>query len=213
MEKGDEEMPDLWNEHVKEEAKIVLEKINKELKTLEMLKIKKELLESDRLKLSTEVNLLKEEIEDTKEASEFIQSNLNAFNEKYLERIRLLINKALKYIFYDQNYEIVIELENKKINFLLKDHIKDGLTKPLSKVGGGIRIVVSVFLQVFFIMERNMERLILQDESLYAVSEIYRERFYSFMKMNSKENNFYIIAISHDDRTERYMDDIISINE
>lgn len=204
-------MPDLRNKHVIEEANIVLDRINKELKTLEMLKIKKELLEEDRLKLSTEVNELKEDIENTKEASEFIQSNLNAFNEKYLEKIRVLINKALKYIFYDQNYEIVIELGNKKIDFLLKDNIKE-LTKPLSKVGGGIRIVVSVFLQVFFIMERNMERLILQDESLYAVSEIYRERFYNFMKMNSKENNFYIIVISHDERTERYMDDIISIN-
>ena len=204
-------MPNLRNKHVIEEANVVLDRINKELKTLEMLKIKKELLEEDRLKLSTEVNELKEDIENTKEASEFIQSNLNAFNEKYLEKIRVLINKALKYIFYDQNYEIVIELGNKKIDFLLKDNIKE-LTKPLSKVGGGIRIVVSVFLQVFFIMERNMERLILQDESLYAVSEIYRERFYNFMKMNSKENNFYIIVISHDERTERYMDDIISIN-
>lgn len=199
----------VWDSLVKDSER-VLEKIDKEIDKLKTLNIKKELEIEARVNLSKEVAELKDDMEVTKEASEFIQLQLNLFNKKYIDRIEGLINKALSFIFFDASYEAKLEIKDKKLEVLLKDNDKN-LIKPLSKVGGGIRIVISVFLQVFFIIERKLERIMLLDESLYAVSEAYRERFYSFLKLNSKENNFYLLVISHDERTEKYMDNVITI--
>ena len=202
-------MSAMWNSLI-EESETILKKIDKEIDKLKTLKIKKELEVDTRVNLSKEIAELKDDIEVTKEAWDFIQTQLNLFNKKYIDRIEGLINKALAFIFYDESYEAKLEIKDKKLEIMLRDNGKD-LTKPLSKVGGGIRIVISVFLQIFFITERNLERLMLLDESLYAVSEAYRERFYNFLKLNSVENNFYLLVISHDERTEKYMDNVITI--
>lgn len=203
-------MPTLRDTLIKAEN-IINEVVDVELNKLKTLKIKKELEIETRVNLSEEVTKLKEDIETTKESSDFIQLQLNLFNKKYIDRIEKLINKALAYVFYDENYKAKLEIKDKKLELLLEDKTKE-LTKPLSKIGGGIRIVISVFLQIFFIIERNLEKLLLLDESLYAVSEAYRERFYNFLKIHSKENNFHLLIISHDERTEKYMDNVITIN-
>lgn len=178
---------------------------------IKILNVKKEMIDSEiKSKLSIIEKLTRQE-EDTKRAADVIQECLNVFNEQYLNRIKKLLNAALKFVFFDQDYEFVFELKNKEIEFTIMDHQKN-LQKPLSKLGGGIRVVISTFLQIFFITERKNQKILLLDESLYAISEKYREKFYTFLKTHSKENSFHILIISHDETANKYMEHIVEIN-
>ena len=179
---------------------------------LKILTMKKELtLAGIKEKTKTIEELIKKE-ENTKRASDVIQECLNIFNEQYLNKIKKLLDAALKFVFFDQDYEFVFDLKDKdkKVDFAIMDHQKN-LKKPLTKLGGGLRVVISTFLQIFFITERSNKRILLLDESLYAISEKYRENFYTFLKTHSRENEFYILIISHDATANKHMQHVIKI--
>ena len=143
---------------------------------------------------------------------EKVKKAIEEYNSQYLDQLEILVNNVLKYSFHDQHYEFKIVPEDKKIEFMIIDHLK-GIEKTLDKFGGGISIVISIFLQIYFITERNKKRIILADECLYAISEKYREKFYAFIKKYSQENDFYIFVISHDQSTSKYMDYNYDIKE
>ena len=69
-------MSAMWNSLI-EESETILKKIDKEIDKLKTLKIKKELEVDTRVNLSKEIAELKDDIEVTKEASDFIQTQLN----------------------------------------------------------------------------------------------------------------------------------------
>lgn len=181
-------------------------------KELEVLATKQVLLQEDRKRNVDKVRIFKEGSEVAKRTAERIQRSIEEFNKQYLKSLEDLVNSVLKYSFHDQNYEFKIVPEDKKLEFKIIDHLK-GIEKTLDKLGGGISIIISVFLQIYFITERNHERLIIADECLYAISEEYRERFYHFIRKYTQENNFYVFVISHDKTTSKYMDFGIDIRE
>ena len=79
---------------------------------IKILNVKKEMIDSEiKSKLSIIEKLTRQE-EDTKRAADVIQECLNVFNEQYLNRIKKLLNAALKFVFFDQDYEFVFELKN-----------------------------------------------------------------------------------------------------
>lgn len=117
----------------------------------------------------------------------------------------------MTYVFDDEMYEFEISIDEKKIEFYLYDRTKD-LKKTLNKVGGGIRVVIAVFLQMFFIETRGHHPALFCDESLYDVSEQYREKFFGFISKYCKQNNFKIVVISHDTSIEKYIENIIVLS-
>lgn len=153
---------------------------------------------------------IKKELAILDEAVIELNTIINDKNKKYLEKVQTTINKALAFIFDDSMYEFVIEMKDKEIEFMLFDRIK-GLTKKLNKVGGGVRVVISVFLQMFFIETRTFRKVLFCDESLYDVSEEYREKFFTFLNKYCLKNDFRIVIISHDTSIEKYIQNVLYI--
>ena len=179
----------------------------------------KEYTELLNLKKHSELNLeekkgamekLKEDLLILDEAVIELNEKINEKNKKYLEKVQTTINKALAFIFDDSIYEFSIEMKDKEIEFYLFDRIK-GITKKLNKVGGGIRVLISVFLQMFFIETRSFRKVLFCDESLYDVSGEYREKFFTFLKKYCIQNEFRIVIISHDPTIEKYIQHILYI--
>lgn len=144
--------------------------------------------------------------------SSFKQYNLiiKEKNDKYINKIKSLINKALLYIFDDEIYEIDIEIDDRKIEIYFIDKIKN-IRKGLGRIGGGIRVVIATFLQLFFIQTRGFNKILFCDESLYDVSQEYREKFFEFLKKFCDKNDFKIVIMSHDTTMRKYIEHIVEI--
>lgn len=197
----------MWRGIRIEEIKLIKNKINN-------LKQKEEEL----LFLNKTIEEIKKELDNNIDELNILEGSFKQYNliikdknDKYLNKIKLIINKALLYIFDDEIYEIDIETNDRKIEIFFIDKIKS-IKKGLGRIGGGIRVVIATFLQIFFIQTRDYKKILFCDESLYDVSQEYREKFFEFLKKFCKENDFKIVVMSHDSTMRRFIEHIVEIN-
>ncbi len=126
-------------------------------------------------------------------------------NEQYLGKIEKLLNKAIKTIFYDEDYAIKVISENKKLSFELIDNSNtDSNGEPLrvdldDACGGGIITVIGFTLQLFVIEVLGLNKIIFIDEGFMALSESYRPLFYDFINEFCSRTDMKILLVSHDE--------------
>ncbi len=188
----------------------ILEKLTEAENNYKSILMLKEHCELNLKSQKNQMEAIKQELLILDEAVIELNKIINDKNKKYLEKVQTTINKALSFIFDDSMYEFTIEMKDKEIEFYLFDRLK-GITKKLNKVGGGIRVVISVFLQMFFIETRSFRKILFCDESLYDVSEEYREKFFTFLKKYCIQNDFRIVVISHDPTIEKYIQNVLYV--
>jgi hypothetical protein len=103
---------------------------------IKILNVKKEMIDSEiKSKLSIIEKLTRQE-EDTKRAADVIQECLNVFNEQYLNRIKKLLNAALKFVFFDLDYEFVVTT--------LSEHALDSCAVNIAR----IKMLRDIFLEI-----------------------------------------------------------------
>lgn len=188
----------------------ILDKLTEAENNYKSILMLKEHCELNLKSQKNQMETIKQELLILDEAVIELNKIINDKNKKYLEKVQTTINKALSFIFDDSMYEFTIEMKDKEIEFYLFDRLK-GITKKLNKVGGGIRVVISVFLQMFFIETRSFRKILFCDESLYDVSEEYREKFFTFLKKYCIQNDFRIVVISHDPTIEKYIQNVLYV--
>ena len=148
---------------------------------------------------------IKKNIELHKTAYSQLEKIIEESNRKYINKIEKLLNKAIKTIFYDEDYAIKVIVDNKKLNFMLLDmNNKDDNNEPLEvdiddACGGGIITVIGFVLQLFIIEILKLNKTIFVDEGFMALSETYRPLFYDFINEFCKNTNMKILLISHDE--------------
>lgn len=188
----------------------ILDKLTEAENNYKSILMLKEHCELNLKSQKNQMETIKQELLILDEAVIELNKIINDKNKKYLDKVQTTINKALSFIFDDSMYEFTIEMKDKEIEFYLFDRLK-GITKKLNKVGGGIRVVISVFLQMFFIETRSFRKILFCDESLYDVSEEYREKFFTFLKKYCIQNDFRIVVISHDPTIEKYIQNVLYV--
>lgn len=126
-------------------------------------------------------------------------------NEQYLGKIEKLLNKAIKTIFYDEDYAIKVISENKKLSFELIDNLNtDSNEEPLKvdlddACGGGVITVIGFTLQLFVIEVLGLNKIIFIDEGFMALSDKYRPLFYDFINEFCNKTDMKILLVSHDE--------------
>lgn len=165
-------------------------------------------LKDDKKLLSDKEQELKDCIElisDYKLAYMQLDDIIEKSNNKFIEKIERLLNKAISTIFYDENYSIKLLVENKKLDIQLIDNNnvdKDG--NPLKTdledaCGGGVITVIGFTLQLFIIEVLGLNKTIFIDEGFMALSDKYRPILYDFINEFCKTANMKILLISHDE--------------
>ena len=152
-----------------------------------------------------ELKICLEDIELHKLAYSQLEKIVSDSNTKFIEKIETLLNKAVKTIFFDEEYAIKVVSENKKLVFELVDYSNtDEKGNPLQvdledACGGGIITVVGFTLQLFVIEILNLNKIIFIDEGFMALSDTYRPLFYDFINEFCQSTGMKILLVSHDE--------------
>lgn len=151
-------------------------------------------------------------------SGEFYKKVLDRLYDNSIGEIEGLLKAALKFIFFDREFDIRIDLEDKRgqsINFILIDNsenppleldIKDG-------TGMGVRTVISAVLHIFFLLRQKSLPCLFIDEAYSAVSVEYRERFFDFMRKLCKEKGMSVVLVTHDPSIIEYADQRFLVND
>ncbi|MGL4865259.1 MAG: hypothetical protein ACRC4T_19360 [Cetobacterium sp.] len=156
-------------------------------------------------------------IEHHKAAYKELEKIIVESNGIFIEKIEKLLNKALTSIFFDEEYELKIIVDNKKLSFELIDNKNmDDDNKPLQidvedACGGGIITVIGFILQIFIIQLLDLSRIIFIDEGFMAISSTYRPLFYEFLNKFCEETDTKIMLVSHDNLALEYAKNIFEI--
>lgn len=156
--------------------------------------------------LNENLNKCNEEMSFIIESRQYYKNAIDVLYERSIVELKEILNSALHYIFYDEDYNLDIELTDKRgksINFRL---FHDGKPANLKRgTGMGVKTVISAVLHMYYLQCKNSKVLML-DEAYAAVSEEYTDRFFNFLSDMCQKLGFKIILITHDKRLLEFGD-------
>lgn len=175
-----------------------------------------EALKSKNVDISTSIKDYEKFTTIIGKAKDFYKKAVDIIYENSVGDLKNVLNTALKYIFYDKNYEVDVLIEDKRgtktLSFLLLDldtglevDIKDG-------IGNGVRVVMSFVIHTFYLVNKD-SRILILDEAYSNLSASYVDRFFEFAKKLCEKKDLCIILISHDERFIPLLDKVYSVSD
>jgi len=179
---------------------------------LEMLNKTREsnILQADNL--NKQLAEIADEMSFIVEARQYYKNAVDIVYERSITKLKEVLNSALAYIFYDEDYKVEIELSDKRGKSLSIRLFQEGKPVNLKRgTGMGIKTVISAVLHMYYLQCKNSKILML-DEAYSAVSEEYIDRFFEFLHQMCEKLHFKIVLITHDVRFLKYGDKRYIIN-
>ena len=155
----------------------------------------------------------KKEYEELTKKSTLQEEGLNLLKNliqtmatEHINEVADFINEGLKTIFYDKEYKIEIEIEDKRnlkqANlYLIEKNGEDILKSSLKdSVGSGVLVTIGFLLQVFYIQYHGLSPIIFLDEAFTQLSDKYIVYLKMFIEDLAKRLGFIFVLITHDER-------------
>ena len=155
----------------------------------------------------------KKEYEELTKKSTLQEEGLNLLKNliqtmatEHINEVADFINEGLKTIFYDKEYKIEIEIEDKRnlkqANlYLIEKNGEDILKSSLKdSVGGGVLVTIGFLLQVFYIQYHGLSPIIFLDEAFTQLSDKHIIYLKMFIEDLAKSLGFIFVLITHDER-------------
>lgn len=167
-------------------------------------------METTKAELEASVSNLKKELEVKDADLSVVQQSVVYYRksqdilyEHSVGALQELLDTALSFVFYDKNYKIKINLNDKRgmktLSFSLQDNNSGESVSLKNGCGNGVRCVVSAVLNLFVILSKGSKVLIL-DEKYSNLSESYVPNFFEFLNKLCESKGIRIILITHDPR-------------
>lgn len=184
---------------------------------LDYMKEQKEVLGMELGSIDLETKKLEDLVMIVGLSKQFYQKAVDILYEMSVGELKKIIDSALKYIFYDKEFKINIELEDKRgksLKFSILDQTGEYLIEAdvRNGIGAGVRTVISFIIHIFYLINKDSNILML-DEAYNFVSEEYRDNFFSFINQIAKEKGIIVIMISHLDFISSYTDKTYKITD
>ena len=184
----------------------MLDELNKIKYRLDTLKKTMEFNNQQTVELNNKLSQVTSEMTFIIEAREYYRKAVDIVYERSIKELKDILNSALQYIFFDENYSIEIELTDKRGKSLNIRIFLDGKPANLKRgTGMGVKTVISAVLHMYYLQCKNSKVLML-DEAYSAVSAEYVDRFFDFLHQMCEKLGFKIILITHDERLLKYGD-------
>jgi DNA repair exonuclease SbcCD ATPase subunit len=184
----------------------MLDELNKIKYRLDTLKKTMEFNNQQTFELNNKLSQVTSEMTFIIEAREYYRKAVDIVYERSIKELKDILNSALQYIFFDENYSIEIELTDKRGKSLNIRIFLDGKPANLKRgTGMGVKTVISAVLHMYYLQCKNSKVLML-DEAYSAVSAEYVDRFFDFLHQMCEKLGFKIILITHDERLLKYGD-------
>lgn len=161
--------------------------------------------------LDRKISELNEEKSALQLCRPIIDDIINKFSDSLIRKLEDLLTIGLQKIFYDRNYSVQIRVVDKRntkcVEMLLSD---DGNLIPVknANIAGGILVVIASIIQIFYIINLDVDKYIFLDEQFSQISEQYIDNFMEFIHTLCDETNLSVVLITHDNRFIKYGDRI-----
>lgn len=144
----------------------------------------------------------------------YIDDLIDKFSETALKRLEDLLSLGLARIFQDRDYSVEIRVSEKRSAKCAELYLIDDGHAFLMRdscVAGGILVVVGFLIQVFYVANLDLAKILFLDEALSNISTQYLPNFFSFVKELSVQIGLTVVLITHDTRFLEYADLIYKV--
>ena len=144
----------------------------------------------------------------------YIDDLIDKFSETALKRLEDLLSLGLARIFQDRDYSVEIRVFEKRSAKCAELYLIDDGHAFLMRdscVAGGILVVVGFLIQVFYVANLDLAKILFLDEALSNISTQYLPNFFSFVKELSVQIGLTVVLITHDTRFLEYADRIYKV--
>lgn len=177
------------------------------LEQLTKIKYQIESLEKQKLQYVNAIQQLESQLQEKDkemagilEARQFYKKAVDIVYERSVLELKDILNTALSYAFTDRNFEMDIQISDKRgksLSFIISENghpvnLKTGM-------GMGVKCVISAVLQMYYLQCQN-SKILLLDEAYSNISKSYVPNFFDFLKQMCEKLDFTIIIITHDER-------------
>lgn len=145
----------------------------------------------------------------------FIDDLINKFSETSLKKLEDLLTLGVSRIFQDRDYKVEIKVSEKRSSKCAELYLIDSGHSFLMRdscVAGGILVVVGFLIQVFYVANLDVAKILFLDEALSNISTQYLDNFFGFVKELSTQIGLTVILITHDTRFLEYADRLYKVN-
>ena len=175
-------------------------------------------VETQKEDLKTKMKALYDKVGTYENSIEYMKKLIDVLSRKHINHLETLLNSAVQSIFYDKDYKIEFEISeyrnNNNLTIYLIETLEDGseIKTDIKNNGFGLKSIIGLILQVYFIMYHNQSRILFMDESLSAISTNYIEYVRELIKSLTKEYGFIFILVNHDPRWNDLADRVYEMN-
>ena len=162
---------------------------------------------------NSDLKVLNELYKTTDYAHIYLEALIKEEATKFIRNLRDILDKGVKDIFYDEQYSIDIRTKDDTttIHLITSDAEGNQISPDIKYCGGGIRTVVGVLFQIYFIFHYKSEPIIFVDEGFSQVSSQYIPYLMGLIQELSERNGMKILLITHDDRFKTYANKVYEI--
>ena len=138
----------------------------------------------------------------------YLDALVKSESNRFIKQLEELLNFGVKTIFDDRDYSVeIVTEENNRASIHLKYMDEDGnMISPdvRDSVGGGIKTVIAILLNIFFLFQYGITKLLILDEALSQLSSEYLPNLFGLLDELAKKNGLKLLLITHDDRMTEY---------
>ena len=127
------------------------------------------------------------------------------YSDSFKEIIKL-VNHSLKFVFYDKDYSFDVDLSEAHKKSIVLRIFDDDKEINMRNSGKGVKSVISFVFYWFFLKKMKLYKFMSFDESLAAISNQYRDRFFDLIKKVLKQDQIIMLLNTHDTSITPYAD-------
>ena len=171
---------------------------------LEMLINQHEQTKRDKEQYSLDLKELIAKENKYEKAVDLMKKIIEGMSQSQINHLEELINSALETIFFDRHYYVelqVTELRNtNNLKILLNEITDDGqlLKTELEANGYGVKSIIGMILQVYFILYYHQYPILFMDEAMTQLSKQYLPYFKSLINDLADKYGFIFVLVTHD---------------
>lgn len=167
-------------------------------------------------KLEQEVKELSEEIEVLKKVSELFKFLLKKLMVEKVELIEKLVTFGLRAVFQGKNLNFKVKQSYKRdkvyVDFVTEE---DGVeASTLEAFGGGVALIESFILRVIKLLEFNLRRVLILDESFSMLhGQEYIERTSQLIKRLCEKFKIDVLLVTQKEGMKEFADHVYKANK
>ena len=158
------------------------------------------------------------EYEDIVMAGEYIQKLISLLTQKDLQPLETLLTRGLNTVFPERSYEINLDVsdrgKDKTAEFMVTEHKKKGsIVTPARECGFGVQTVISLILQVYYLLFSKARRVMAIDESFTQIFEDNLVGAFELIRYLIDDLGFDFVGVTHDTRLLEYGDRVYRMDD